>query len=1347
MVPSFTGIFQVKIISPFHNLINFNCRQSCFFNYEPCFDRIVESWFDPSRRPLAPSFLSNIFIMRTKQKRSWTINWRAVLTAVILTLSGAVKMLAAPASQNFDSLTATEGANGVASYTVGGVTYTVNGTGTVETYNILSYWGVNFPGFTNQAVIGNYNGDLNTSITVFKFSSAVLTNIFKLNSLAAMANEIQSSYSYSIKYKVQGYRGGTSGTLVASVAQIDMRTSGTYGTGTSAISYARTTAFDGSVGNGGILTFGSAWDDIDTVVFTVTDGVALQLSLDSINFSPATPLNTPPVVSANTGLTLNEGTIGSISASQLAFTDAQQGPSAVTYTVTTLPAHGLLLLNGSVVAINGTFTQANINSGALKYAHDGTDTTSDSLAFTVSDGAGGNVTGQSFNLTITAVNDATALAATPTITFGSAPGGTFALDGMGGSTDVNGLALDVYFGDASRNQINAPLTYEDPYAVGAVDSGLAVNYASNAGSYYVIIKSLNGGDHFWLQSLQLCDYGGNNVKIEAFTNGVSQGSVNVTVNTSPWYFTFDKNGALTPAIFNNANEIRISGQDSGVIWLTINNIKIAPPAGNVAPTDIALSASTINQSAGVNGTVGTLSSTDPDSSTFTYTLVSGTGSTDNSLFNISGSTLRANNATTLSAGNHSVRIQTDDGSGGLFAKAFTVTVVDNIAPAAPSQFAANASGANVVLSWNNPAESDFASTTIRRSTTAFPATINDGTLVAQGLTGTSDADNGLADGTYYYSIFAKDASGNISVAATATVTVDTTPPTVGISAPSTSLTRSGPVNFTVTWSDVNLNTSSISLSSGQVIVNSTGTAMVGSVNVSGSGNTRTVQLSGISGDGTVGISVPANTATDVAGNSAGAAGPSATVTVDNTSPTVTIGLPSVSTTAAGPVSYTITYGGADTITLSTGNITLIKTGSANGTAGVSGTGTATRMVTISGITGSGTLGISLAASTAADTAGNTAPAAGPSTTFAVNTPPTAAVDNAAITVGEGSSATNTGTFADADGNATVTLSASVGAINQDNNAGTWSWSFHTTDGPEDSQTVTITADDGINAPVTTTFALVVTNIAPTANAQSITTPENTATNIVLTASDPGADTIAGWAITAGPTNGTLSGTAPNVTYLPGTNFSGSDAFRFTATDSDGAVGAEGTISISVTPVNQPPVAGADSIARPNNTKLAKVTKAVLLANDTDPENDPLSITAAGNATPSGATVTMAGTFVIYTAPATNAGDGGFTYTLSDGPGGHAVTGTVAVIQTSSTPTGAGPNSASIAASGQNYTVSFIGVPARMYRVQYTTSLSAPYTWNEFSPLAIFTAPTNGVFSYTDVNPPGPVRLYRAVPHP
>ena len=87
-----------------------------------------------------------------------------------------------------------------------------------------------------------------------------------------------------------------------------------------------------------------------------------------------------------------------------------------------------------------------------------------------------------------------------------------------------------------------------------------------------------------------------------------------------------------------------------------------------------------------------------------------------------------------------------------------------------------------------------------------------------------------------------------------------------------------------------------------------------------------------------------------------------------------------------------------------------------------------------------------------------------------------------MTVNEGQTASNSGTFDSRwDGADNVGISASVGTVTKtgvDN--GTWSWSFNTTDGPAQSQTVTITAkDDGHGGTDTTTFALTVNNVKPT----------------------------------------------------------------------------------------------------------------------------------------------------------------------------------------------------------------------------------------------------------------------------
>ena len=162
--------------------------------------------------------------------------------------------------------------------------------------------------------------------------------------------------------------------------------------------------------------------------------------------------------------------------------------------------------------------------------------------------------------------------------------------------------------------------------------------------------------------------------------------------------------------------------------------------------------------------------------------------------------------------------------------------------------------------------------------------------------------------------------------------------------------------------------------------------------VSGTGTaSRTVTISNISGDGLMSISIAAGTASDAAGNLAPAAGPAPSFYVDNTKPEVSLDSPSTEMTTSGPVTYTVTYDDATAVTLTSANVTLNKAGTANGTVAVSGSGNSSRTVTISNITGDGTLGISVAAGTASDNAGNLADAAGPSLTFVVdNTAPSVA---------------------------------------------------------------------------------------------------------------------------------------------------------------------------------------------------------------------------------------------------------------------------------------------------------------------------------------------------------------------
>lgn len=110
-------------------------------------------------------------------------------------------------------------------------------------------------------------------------------------------------------------------------------------------------------------------------------------------------------------------------------------------------------------------------------------------------------------------------------------------------------------------------------------------------------------------------------------------------------------------------------------------------ASNSAPTDIDLSPKAVAENEPTGTTVGSLTTTDADpGDTFTYTLVAGSGDTDNALFQVSGSALQT--AAVLDAeqaATRSVRVRSTDSGGASTEKSFTISVTDvNEAPGAPT---------------------------------------------------------------------------------------------------------------------------------------------------------------------------------------------------------------------------------------------------------------------------------------------------------------------------------------------------------------------------------------------------------------------------------------------------------------------------------------------------------------------------------------------------------------------------------------------------------------------------------------------------------------------------------------
>jgi hypothetical protein len=114
-------------------------------------------------------------------------------------------------------------------------------------------------------------------------------------------------------------------------------------------------------------------------------------------------------------------------------------------------------------------------------------------------------------------------------------------------------------------------------------------------------------------------------------------------------------------------------------------------------------------------------------------------------------------------------------------------------------------------------------------------------------------------------------------------------------------------------------------------------------------------------------------------------------------------------------------------------------------------------------------------------------------------------------------------------------------------------------------TFTYKANDGsvdTNVAIVT-ITVVPPNQPPVAGGQSVTTAQNTAVGITLAGSDGDGDALA-YSVVSGPAHGTLSGTAPRLTYTPAARYYGPDLFAFSVndgqTDSEVAI-----VTISVVP--------------------------------------------------------------------------------------------------------------------------------------------------------------------------------------
>jgi len=168
----------------------------------------------------------------------------------------------------------------------------------------------------------------------------------------------------------------------------------------------------------------------------------------------------------------------------------------------------------------------------------------------------------------------------------------------------------------------------------------------------------------------------------------------------------------------------------------------------------------------------------------------------------------------------------------------------------------------------------------------------------------------------------------------------------------------------------------------------------------------------------------------------------------------------------------------------------------------------------------------------------------------------------------------------------------------------------------DSFTYTISDGNGDISTATVNITINPVNDAPVANNQTVTLNENETTSITLTASDADGDQLT-YQIVSSPSHGTLTGSAPDIIYTPAENYNGSDAFTFKA--NDGTVDSgQATVTITVNPVNNPPVADAG----PDQTALQGNVITLNGSGSSDIDGDSITYNWTFLSVPTGSTATL-----------------------------------------------------------------------------------------------------------------------------
>ncbi|WP_373926340.1 tandem-95 repeat protein, partial [Vibrio parahaemolyticus] len=213
----------------------------------------------------------------------------------------------------------------------------------------------------------------------------------------------------------------------------------------------------------------------------------------------------------------------------------------------------------------------------------------------------------------------------------------------------------------------------------------------------------------------------------------------------------------------------------------------------------------------------------------------------------------------------------------------------------------------------------------------------------------------------------------------------------------------------------------------------------------------------------------------------------------------------------------------------------------------------------------------------------------------------------------------------------------------DNGDGTWTFTPQIDDDTEVSFTFDIIDDEDLVVSGSANLDILPINDAPNAKNDVITTEEDTAVTIdvLVNDSDVEGDVLSIQSASVPSEQGSVDIVDGKLVFTPAENFNGEATITYIVTDGD--LTDEAKVTVTVTPVNDSPVAVDDTTSIQEDTAVT----IDVLTNDTDVDGDKLSIESASVPKEQGTVEVVDGKLVFTPAENFN-GDAEITYTVTDG---------------------------------------------------------------------------------------------------